>query len=172
MKILIITIALIFTLSVSAAQLYKIIHSDGSVTYTDTPQTGAVEVKMTGTNSAVIPRLKSANANQQPAKRLDKSFPAYNLELISPQHEATVRNNLGKVSVTARLSPIGNGKFELYLDGELVQTSTAPSFHLQNVERGEHSIQVKFIHHTGKILASSNQSVFFMHQASVLINPN
>lgn len=172
MKILFPTLALFFAVTVSATQLYKVVHLDGSVTYTDTPQEGAVEVDVTKTNSVTVPSLNAGNQTQLPAKRVDKKYPAYQLSIVSPQNEATVRNNLGKVTVKAQLSPIGSGRFDLYLDGEIAQSSPAPSFQLQNVVRGEHDIQVKFVHHTGKILASSKKIVFFMHQASILINPN
>ncbi|GAA0859638.1 DUF4124 domain-containing protein [Aliiglaciecola litoralis] len=172
MKILIVIIALILSATISATQLYKIVHADGSVTYTDTPQEGAVEVDMTKTNSVTVPALNTGNKTQLPAKRLEQKFPDYQLSIVSPQNQATLRNNQGKLTVKAQLSPVGNGKFELFLDGQLVQSSPAPSFQLQNVDRGEHKIQVKFIHHTGKILASSKEIVFFMHQASILINRN
>ena len=171
MKKLIVILTLPIALLASAGELYKIVHKDGSVTYTDTPQAGAVEVDMSKSNSAVMPALNKGTS-QLPSKRVAKAFPDYSLSIVSPADQQTIRNNLGKVTVNGRITPIGNGKFELYLDGALAQTSTAPSFQLQNVVRGEHSIQIKFIHHTGKILASSESSVFFMHQASVLINPN
>ncbi|WJG08927.1 DUF4124 domain-containing protein [Aliiglaciecola sp. LCG003] len=170
MKILfVVSIALVAALA-NAGTLYKIVNSDGSVTYTDSPQAGAVEVNMEHSNSAVMPSL-SANSNAA-QKRLAKAQPSYQLSISSPSDQETIRNNLGKVSVTAKISPIGNGKFQLYLDGTLAQTSPAPSFQLQDVDRGEHSIQVKFVSHKGKILASSQSIVFFLHQASILINSN
>lgn len=171
MKKLIAILTLSTVLTASAGDLYKIVHKDGSVTYTDTPQLGAVEIDMSKSNSATMPALNSG-AGQLPAKRVTKAHPNYELNIVSPIDQETIRNNIGKVTVSGQISPIGNGKFELYLDGALAQTSTAPSFQLQNVVRGEHVIQIKFIHHTGKILASSKPSVFFMHQASVLINSN
>lgn len=172
MKKIVLAILLIFTVSASGSKLYKVVNADGSITYTDTPQNGAVQLDLERTNSVIMPALADANQGQQQSKNQKKAFPEYKLEVLTPSDKETIRNNLGKVTVAARLEPVGNGKFELYLDGVLAQTSPAPSFQLQNVVRGEHSFQVKFIHHTGKILALSKPSVFYMHQASVLINPN
>ncbi|GAB5381454.1 MAG: hypothetical protein Alis3KO_34260 [Aliiglaciecola sp.] len=172
MKLIITTLTCVLALAVNASELYKIVHEDGTVTYTDKPTKGAVLVDLEKTNSATMPALVDSKTQQLPAKRVDKALPKYQLTILSPAKEETIRNNLGKVTVTGQLDPVGNGKFELYLDGQLVQTSPAPSFQLQDVVRGEHSIQIKFIHHTGKILASSEPRVFFVHQASVFINPN
>ncbi|GAA6186020.1 MULTISPECIES: DUF4124 domain-containing protein [Alteromonadaceae] len=171
MKKTIVVSLLLFAVTANGEKLYKVINADGSVTYTDTPQSGAVQLDLEDANSAVMPSLLNGVANKQ-VKKSRLEFPDYQLEIISPAEEETIRHNSGKVLVSARLEPVGNGKFEIYLDSELVQTSPAPSFQLQNVVRGEHSIQVKFIHHTGKILALSKPRVFYMHQASTLINPN
>ncbi|GAB2685012.1 DUF4124 domain-containing protein [Aliiglaciecola sp. 3_MG-2023] len=171
MKKTIIIALLLFSVAAIGETLYKIVNSDGSITYTDTPQSGAEPLDLENTNSTVMPSLTNG-VSKKPIKRNRLEFPDYQLKIISPADKQTLRNNSGKVSVTAQLEPVGNGKFEIYLDGELVQTSPAPSFRLQNVVRGEHSIQVKFIHHTGKILALSKPRVFYMHQASTLINPN
>ncbi|MFA3792655.1 DUF4124 domain-containing protein [Aliiglaciecola sp. SL4] len=171
MKKTIVIPLLLFTVAATGETLYKIVNSDGSITYTDTPQSGAQPLDLQNSNSTVMPSLTNGGARKQ-SKRTKIEFPEYQLKILSPADKATVRNNAGKISVSAQLEPVGNGKFEIYLDGELVQTSPAPSFQLQNVVRGEHSIQVKFIHHTGKILALSKPRVFYMHQASTLINPN
>ena len=43
---------------------------------------------------------------------------------------------------------------------------------LENVERGEHHIEVRLVGQSGKILASSGQQTFYLHKASALINAN
>lgn len=172
MKLIIATLTCVFALAANAAELYKIVHKDGTVTYTDKPKAGAVLVDLGKTNSVTMPSLNAGATQQLPAKSSNTALPKYGLSILSPAQQETIRNTQGKVTVTGQLEPIGNGKFELYLDGALVQTSPAPSFQLMDVVRGEHSVQIKYIHHTGKILASSDPHVFYMHQASVFINPN
>lgn len=171
MKLIICALTCVLAFAANARELYKVVQQDGTVIYTDKPQKGAVPVDLAKTNSATMPALTGNQTQQLPTRKSEK-LPQYKLSVVSPANQATIRNNVGKVTVTGQLDPIGNGKFELYLDGQLVQTSPAPSFQLTNVVRGEHSVQIKFIHHTGKILASSEPSVFYMHQASVFINPN
>lgn len=168
---LLITLSVLLASGVGAATLYKIVNADGSVTYTDTPQPDAEPVDLSKVNSAVMPSL--TDGSTKPVKKtVQIKFPEYSLSFNTPAEQQTIRDNLGKVTVSATLTPTGNGIFQLFFDGTLVQSQPAPVFQLNDVERGEHKIQIKFKHHTGKILASTEPRVFYLRRASALINPN
>lgn len=164
---------LVFASCLSAMTLYKVVKKDGTVVYTDTPAEGAEKVNFKGLNSAVMPSMKAKQGNQKKqTKTLERKLPDYKMVMISPKEGETVRNNLGNLTVTAQLTPNGTGQFLLFLDDQLYQTKTTPSFSLTNLDRGEHSIQVKFKHNSGKILASTPKQKVFLHRASLLISPN
>ena len=160
-----------------SAQLYKIINQDGSVTYTDKYQPNAQVVDLSSVNSAVMPSIPTPAVTPNQRDTPEKN-PDYKLTFISPEDKQTIRNNLGTVSFSATLSSTDNlsalpdGKFYLILNGKLIQSNSAPTFTVQNLDRGEHNVQIKLIHQTGKILASTQTRVFYLKQASRLINPN
>ncbi len=161
-----------------SAQLYKVVNSDGTVTYTDTYQAGAEEVDLSSSNSAVMPSMSSSSNTTNQIKKQVKKFPKLELEFVSPQQEQTIRDNLGRMTVSARLvsdskqNSIPAGIFQLILNGKLVQSQPAPTFTLDNLDRGEHKIQIQLVLQTGKILASTETRVFFMRRASSLITPS
>lgn len=170
-----ILLALLATTVANSAPLYKVVNENGSVTYTDTYQPDAKEVDLTSINSAVMPAIPTPS-NQQ--KRMIKEFPVYELTFISPEDKQTIRNNLGIMTISASLRSAANltatpsGKFQLIIDGKPEQSNAVPTFTVKNLDRGEHSVQIKLIHQTGKILASTETRVFYLKQASRLINPN
>lgn len=173
-----ILLSLLVTTVTNSAQLYKIVNDDGSVTYTDTYQPNAQEVNLTSTNSAVMPSISASSTASNRQKKVLKEFPEYKLTFISPVDKQTIRNNSGNMTISASLNSASNltatpsGKFQLIIDGMLKQSKPVPIFTVQNLDRGEHSVQIKLIHQTGKILASTETRVFYLKQASRLINPN
>ncbi len=156
-----------------AATLYKVVNKDGSITYTDQPVEGAVPVDLSNVNSATMPALA------KPAKTLKRDASAkqlksidYQLSFTTPRDEQTIRNNAGTVNVSATLTPTSPGLYELLLDGVPVDTQPTANFTLENINRGEHSLQMRFKNNSGKILASTSPIVFYLHKASALIKAN
>lgn len=152
------------TFSVNSATLYKVVKADGTVIYTDRPVAGAVPVSLPKANTADSLAPKQVNSTTAP-KKPDKT---YQLTILAPAHEATIRNNLGEVQVSGSISPNAVGSFQLLLDGQVMATGASPNFNLQGVPRGAHQIQIQLINKSGKILASSPEHTFYLHQASVL----
>lgn len=150
---------------VNASQLYKVVRADGTVVYTDVPRPGAVPVTLGNSNSATIPAL--AAPAQPKAKRNVKALPDYQLRLLQPQTQQTLRNNAGNIKVQGQLTPQAAGEFLLFLDGQLVERQVKPDFMLENIVRGEHLIQLKFQQKSGKILASSPVTQVFLHRSRV-----
>jgi hypothetical protein len=175
MKVYYYLLLLLLGSAIQAGELYKVINEDGSITYTDVPKPGAKPLNLTPKNTAVMPSLAGKNKTAQISgqqKKQEKRLPNFSMRIISPAAKQTIRNNLGQVSVHGEITPSSAGQFQLYLDNVLIETKTTPSFELENVDRGEHSIQIKFLHNSGKILASTPEQVFYLHKASALINAN
>lgn len=165
-------LSVMLSFAAAASTLYKVVNEDGSITYTDIPAPGAEPVDLSKVNSAVMPSLTTNKQTNPQVKPTQKPTIEYQLSLISPTQEQTVRDNLGNLTVRAKLSPQSAGMFQLVLDGEVVQTQPQPVFELTNLNRGEHTIQVHFLQNRGKILASTPSTVFYLRRASALINPN
>lgn len=173
MKFYLVTLLTCFCVNVFAATLYKVVNKDGTVTYTDQPVEGAVPVDLGKVNSATMPALaKPKKTLQINSKAKDKKNIEYQLSFSSPVDGQTIRDNLGRVNVSAALSPSGPGIYELFVDGVSVGTSPNPNFTLEGINRGEHSLQMRFKHNSGKILASTSSIVFYLHKASALIKAN
>jgi hypothetical protein len=116
------------------------------------------------------PKLGSNVSGNSKKSLSDK--PLYSLTIISPAAEQTVRSNLGELNVVASINPKASGIFQLMLNGELHMTEPSPVFHLQDLQRGEYTLQVRFVGKSGRILASTEMQTIYLHKASVLINAN
>ena len=169
----ILLLCIVFTCYLSATTLYKVVNKDGTVTYTDRPVKGAKEVDFKDLNSAVMPSMQSGrNTAQRNTKRVERALPDFELTMLSPGDGETIRDNQGNLNVSGQLQPAGSGEFLLFLNDQLKDTQNVPRFTLTNLDRGEHTVQIKFKHNSGKILASTQKQTVFLHRASALINSN
>jgi len=152
-----------------ATTIYKTVKADGSISYSDVAGPGAVPVELSST-AAVIPAL--ANGAPNPPTTQKKAPVNYTNTFHSPLAEETIRSNLGEVFVHFEISPDYLGKFQLTLDNQVVKTNGKNQLTLNDVQRGQHVLQVNLIDNSGKILASSDPQTFYLHKASALINAN
>ncbi|MGQ8366231.1 DUF4124 domain-containing protein [Glaciecola sp. 1036] len=146
--------------------VYKTVHADGTVTFSDKPSPGAIEVIL-GDSTTVIP--SSPVPKIEPDVAVKKK--QFNLTIVSPKQEATLRDNSGNFSIQAQLKPSIGGMYNLTINGQSFQ-SPSGVFQLENMDRGEYSYKVDFTDNSGKIIASSEQRTLFLHRASVLIPRN
>jgi hypothetical protein len=57
----------------------------------------------------------------------------------------------------------------LYLDGKQVAGPTGnANFILHDIERGEHQLSLELLNHSGKVIATSPSTTFYMHRTSVI----
>ncbi|MCW8107485.1 DUF4124 domain-containing protein [Alteromonas ponticola] len=165
--------ALLFVLSSAIADpVYRVVQEDGTLLYTSEPQPGAVEVMLDGTTKNAVPPLSSQTATRVKPLPATKAQPDVQISILSPAPEATIRDNQGNIVIKAQATANARGQYQLWLDGEAVKTNQTGIFALQNVDRGAHDYQVRFIDNKGKTLASSPQQTLYLHQASALINTN
>lgn len=168
MRSLLLLLSLLFTVVPSSAQtVYKVVAADGTVTYTDKPVPGSEPVRLTKLNTAEPLASPSRLTTAQTTQATN-----YTIIINNPAKEATIRNNLGEVTISANIQPVASGSYQLHMDGGIVATSSSGVFRLSDIERGAHLIKISFVDNKGKILASSEQQTFYMHKASALINSN
>ncbi|MBF7073896.1 DUF4124 domain-containing protein [Glaciecola sp. MH2013] len=160
--------AMLLSSPVSAGKIYKTINKDGTVTYSDTPSPGAIEVDFSSNTTTVV---ENPIAKTKQAKVITKKKTVqYSLNVSSPSPGATVRNTSGTVNISASISPSAKGYFELSLQDKKLR-STSGIFTVEDLQRGEYSYQINFVETSGKVIASSEVRRFFIHKPSVLIKP-
>lgn len=169
MKYPIYPLLLLLFAQVNSAQVYKAVTPTGEVIYSDSPSENAEPIEL-NSNLVIEPlgaaQLKPVNSNQSKRSDID-----YQLRILSPQPEQTIRTNIGQLLIRADLTPVASGRFKLHLnEREIVQKQ--PLFQLDNLDRGEYQFYIEYIGNSGKILASTKQQTFYLHKASALINAN
>lgn len=153
------------------AKVYRWVDENGKVHYSDEPKANAEEVDLSEVRENTI----SLGTTRKITKAPEPEAIRFNITIISPEHEATIRSNEGEFTVTVGVSPeLPRGALlALYVDNKLtIQPQTSTVFNLTGVYRGEHSIIVKMLDQSGKVLASSSPRKVFVHQASVLAPAN
>lgn len=167
MRILIFIFVLFFSLqTVGENKIYKTVHADGSITYSDQPSEGAIEVTLNVNTSTI----NSNNVNPSPQAQVTKKpSTQHTVSILSPEMDATIRNNTGTIKIAASIAPAVNGLFELSINQQTHRSATG-LFTLPNMDRGSYSYSVKFIGTSGKVIASSDPRKLHLHKASVLIN--
>ncbi|WP_416307704.1 hypothetical protein [Neptunicella sp. SCSIO 80796] len=155
-----------------AGQLYKVVQEDGTVIYTDMPAANAIPVDLSSANSAVMPAFDAKLPAKQKKTSNNKPAVQYALEISQPADQQTIRNNSGDMSVIAKITPNTSGLAQLFLDGKMIMQQASLNFDLHNINRGEHVIKIKLVSQTGKLIASSQDRVFYLHRASVLNRSN
>lgn len=161
------TALLLATSTVGASnKVFKTVHKDGSVTYSDQETPGSIEVVLNVPTSTF-----EARAIQPPPvlQRTQKEKITHTVTILSPQPEATVRSNSGEISIGASIEPKVGGFFQLHINEQIHESATG-MFRLTNMERGAYKYTVKFIDNSGKLIASSESRNLYLHQASALIN--
>lgn len=119
-----------------------------------------VLLAFTAMASVVLAWLHVANA-QAPAVRIRH-----------PQPEQTIHDNNGVVRVSLALEGLTlspDYRLRVLVDGEpYASDQRVPEFTLQDVERGEHSLQVQVINTKNAVVAASSTVKFHVWRASAL----
>lgn len=165
----------LFTASAHAA-VYQYVDEEGNVVFTDKPVEGGFERKLK--EPTVIQFKKEPPAKKTTAKKESKveeekavAQQYSRIEIVSPVHEGTVKQDAGIVEITLRIEPQLQTEFKhnvkLSFDGRWSKDSyTSTSITLENIDRGEHRIKVAIVDEAGKRLKSSKEVVFYLRRFS------
>ncbi|QIZ78311.1 DUF4124 domain-containing protein [Ferrimonas lipolytica] len=157
----------------ASAEIYKWVDADGKIHYGDKPVAGAEKVVPKEPMTATLSRAPTTpTQTQQPQTSPAQQRISYKVKFTAPDNNATVRNNNGQVPVSIFLKPelASNHRLQLFLDGSVIRTlGGGGNFVLDDIDRGEHQLQVKVIDKSGKILAYSSKRTLFMHRQSLLM---
>lgn len=156
------------TTATSPMTIYKVVGKDGSVTYTDKPQQNAEALAFDVKTQNVV---TAAKATPPPPPKPVAPKPNYRVEIKSPAPEATIRNNLGELTISAAQTGAPKAPiYRLIFDDAPLASNTSGVFKLSGIHRGAHTYKVELTNNTGKTLASSPLQTLYLHQASALIN--
>lgn len=154
---------------VKTAPIYKVVAADGTITFTDKPSDNAepmtFDVKTQNVvDSATTPTIL-------PKQTTSETKRDYRVSIQSPEPEATIRNNLGEITIRATQSGASKASiYRLIFDDAPFDSNSSGVFKLNGIHRGAHTFKVELVNNKGKTLASSPTQTLYLHQASALIN--
>jgi len=154
--------------ALSSPTVYKVVGEDGTVTYTDKPQQNAEPLTFDVKTQNVVTAAKVPPPPPLPPK---PPKPNYKVEITSPAPEATIRNNLGELTISAAQTGAPKAPiYRLIFNNAPFASNSSGVFKLSGINRGAHTYKVELTNNTGKTLASSPVQTLYLHQASALIN--
>lgn len=182
--VLIRTLLIAFGISANAAatdndtQIWKE-EKNGVTIYTDTPSDSRQPVLLSpnttfSTTTTTTPIKNPSNTTNSVSQASNEPRQATaNLTLISPINEQAIRANNGTIQVRFSLNPILSDGHTLQwvIDDKSPQNvafakkaSDQPfqEFNLINLDRGQHSIQLQLLDNSGKIIAKTPLTVFYV----------
>jgi len=147
--------------------IYQVKQKDGSILYTDSPSATASPVEFSTSTQNLVAGIP---VPPQP-KIVPKTDVTYQVTITHPEPDATIRNNLGEITIRANQPSSPKApRYRLIFDDKPIQSNTTGIFTLSDINRGAHIYKIELIDNKGKTLASTEQQTLFLHKASVLIN--
>ncbi len=181
-------LSLLLAAGTSFAQnkIYKTKDKDGNTIYTDQPPPeGAVPMDLPEL-SIVKPRenqqsVRQLNVNRRgdptggaPAlpSQAEMRQTYAGMEISSPVQDETIWGGGGSVDVNVDLKgPLLPGLLvQVIYDGRVLPAQAATSVRLEEVDRGEHTVQAAIVDSTGQAVAKTDPVKFFVQQHSVNFN--
>ena len=161
-----ISLLLLLAPALTSAKIYKWVHPDGSVSYSDRaqePDAKPVELPPLQTFS---PPAISSEPTPSAGQAEDAGYES--VRIMSPKPDETIRDNGGTVSVQIEIKPAlqSGHTVEVLLDGKSVGSGTATSMIVSNMDRGTHSISAAVKDSEGTVLTSSAGVSFTLQRTS------
>lgn len=148
----------------SQKKIYVWRDAKGVLVFSDTPQKNAEELKL-NVNSIDMQAVDTSILYEETSTTPETA--KFEIEITEPQHQSTIRENSGSVYVSGRVSPrFENGQtIQLFLDGVATQEPQSSSvFALRDVDRGEHTLQMRLIDKDGKEISKSKSIIIYLHR--------
>ena len=158
----------------SAAQavpVYRWVDENGQVNYSDRPVPGSVLIELsTGAPSPEV-GPSSPRGQQRAMESPTPAVAAYEtIAVLRPAFRETLWGTAGKVEIAIGISPDLQPRHSLalYLDGELAEFGIqATGFAIEDVPRGEHTVQAVVLDEAERELLRSVPVTFFVQQTSI-----
>lgn len=150
------------------AEIYTYIDAEGNRVFTDRPGAGnAQRVTTTPANSMPAPPPPPSAA---PAQTATPALAYQMLRILLPVPDATIRDNAGKLIVTATSEPAlhpGHG-YRLLLDGQVQgPAGRSPVFVVNNLDRGTHQLAVEIVDAQARIVERTPSQPLHMQRMTL-----
>ncbi len=184
------TLSLIAPIPTLAGAIYKSIDKDGNVIFTDQPLEGAENLNPQSPENAnnpaesdegglpedgsnvdayeppkdsvaLTPEPKNPpKSDYKEEKKPTEFLPVTVVEILTPIHNATLQDPIGKIWVELQSYPTPLKKTgltaQLWMDDQLVASGKRPMLSLPAPERGTHALQVKLVDDKGRLFLTSD----------------
>jgi hypothetical protein len=166
----------VFAMAPVAAQVYKVVDSQGRVTYTDSPPKDGrsyekVELKELNQHQAIEPVPSLAPPRPAPSdSESGQAFIDYMVQIATPAPGTQVPPGQRDLPVAAQVSPplAEDHALQFLLNGEpLTEPSRDTSLVIEEIFRGEHRLMVRVLDSNGEIMAESDPIPVFVHRPTV-----
>ena len=144
---------------------------DGNPIFSDRNTQGAEAHVIQELPSMPAYKGQPANAAAAPAERTEDKFSYTSLSIVAPANGATMAPGLsGNIEVSGVLSPgLRDGdRIVLLRNGLEVASGRQTAFSLENLERGEHQLQMRVENSSGKAIINSQTISVFVQRTSSL----
>jgi hypothetical protein len=159
-------------INAAAQTVYKKINTDGSVEYSDQAFAGASAIQITGQNQTQLPAPSApVNFTKDPAATTLVPTPNYAIAIQAPQSGQSVRNNSGNLTIVVQTTPKLGKKLKVQLlinNSPLGEPKQQTVFKVKNINRGEVKIKTQLLNSLGNILATSSETVVYLHRVSII----
>lgn len=163
-------VSLLFSMSISAQNIYSLTDKNGVTHFSDTlPQTNSkIHSLSTAPSTPAQQSVKHLPKKQKNDYR-SKNIPKLSIKIISPTNGETIRDNRGMIRVKIELNrPLSPSEhLQLFMNNKPIGApSTKKVWLLENIDRGTHRFLIQLVV-SGKIIASSSLVTVYLHRASV-----
>lgn len=155
-----------------AVPVWTWVDESGQRHYSDRPVEGAtqIEIGTSQTFSAEVPAPIASSAGSRSEQEPDPGAPYTVLDVIRPEPEETLWNTGGTMTVELAVNPALRAAHSIGLiyDGQRLEPpSRSLSMTINEVYRGEHTIQAVILDADGEELMRSTPVTFFVQQTSI-----
>ena len=169
-----------------AASIYKSVDRDGNVIFTDQPLEGAEPVNENAKNARTMADQVNDDPTIDPSEQRNDSLaltpepsnppkqaappsepeaprpPVTLVEILTPIHNATLRDPIGSIWVELQSYPTPLKKSgltaELWMNDQLIAKGRRPMLSMDAPERGTHVLQVRLVDDKGRVVLTSKPS--------------
>lgn len=163
----------------SLAKVYKYRDNQGVLHFTDSPppsaDTKSLNLHILGSYEGNV-SSNLPEPSEEKNKKEKKTETYKQVAVTSPTQKQTIHDNQGILKVSASVQPelhLNRGdRMKVFIDGQVVPPGAIPAVSMQvrGINRGKHTVHVAVVNSSGKVLKTSDNVTFYMHQASRL-NP-
>lgn len=165
-------IAILFLGSTAqAAPVYRWVDENGQVNYSDRPGPGAVMIELSTGAPSLDAGPSTPTGQQRSMEPQTPAVAAYDtLAVLQPASRETLWGTAGRVEIAVGIFPDLQPRHSLalYLDGALAELGIhTTGFAIEDVPRGEHTVQAVVLDEADRELLRSAPVTFFVQQTSI-----